>query len=377
MTIDDVGLRRYAADLPPVSHFVTLGEGDTPLLHLGRMAAELGLRRLSAKVESANPTGSYKDRVAAMSISLAVDRGQHGWIATSSGNAGVSMAAYGRRAGLPGFLCMVSTAPPEKRLPLVPYGIELVAVDGVGDGSLGSTGETLMRRVRDAAQRHSLFLAITANAFNPDGMRGIDTIGYELAEQVPEATHVYVPSGGGGLLTSLARGLRHRAVPARVIACQPAGCAPLVRFLDGEINTPAIEQCESQISALQLPKPPDGPAAVAATAGSGGWGTSVTDDEILTAQRRLARSEGLFAEPAGAAGLAALIADVRSGRVGRDDHPVIVLTGAGWKDLGRFGAAADRIPVVSVDDVSQRVDTWVAENRHRPTFPLDTEVTNA
>lgn len=357
------GLGRFAADLPAVSRYVTLGEGGTPLLALDRLAARFGLAGLSAKVESANPTGSYKDRVAAMSLSLALDRGNPGWIATSSGNAGLAFAAYGVRAGLPGFLCVVAGAPPGKLIPLVPYGIGLAAVTDVGDGGSGRSGAGLMELVRDAARRHELFLGITANRYNPDGMRGIETIGYELAEQLPDTTQVYVPTGGGGLLASLARGLAHRGVPAAVVACQPAGCAPIVRFLDGELARPVIERCDTRVSALQLPEPPDGDLAVAAVIGSGGWGTSVSDEETLAAQRLLAATEGLFVEPASATGLAAVIRDVAAGRLGGTDHPVLVLTGAGWKDLDRFAAAAERIPEVGLDGVAERVDRWAGEVR--------------
>lgn len=354
------GLCRFAADLPAVDRLVSLGEGDTPLLPLDALARQLGLRALSGKVESLNPTGSYKDRVAAMSLSLALQRGHRGWIATSSGNAGLSFAAYGARAGLPGFLCVVSSAPAEKRIPLVPYGIGLAAVDGVGHGTSGSAGTALMEQVRAAALRHGLFLGITANAFNPDGMRGIDTIGYELAEQAPDATQVYVPTGGGGLLVSVARGLAHRGATPKVVACQPAGCAPVARFVEGGIGEPVVARCDTDVSALQLPNPPDGVTAADAVAASAGWGCAVGDTDILAAQRLLARVEGVFVEPASATALAALIADVERGRVGPDDHPVLILTGAGWKDLGRFAADAGRLPTVPLDAVTARIEDWAA-----------------
>lgn len=353
-------LHRFAADLPAVDTYVTLGEGDTPVVSLDALARRLGLSRLSAKLEFLNPTGSYKDRVAAMSVSLARQHGNVGWIATSSGNAGMAMAAYGARAGLPGFLCLVASAPTEKRLPLMPYGITVCAVDGVGARSSGSTESGLFEAVCDGARRHGLYLGITAHAYNPDGMRGIDTISYELAEQTPDLTHVYVPTGGGGLLVAVARGLRHRDLDARVIACQPEGCAPIARFLAGETDTPQVDRCASDISALQLPHPPDGRLAVDAVRASGGWGTAVSDEAILSAQRLLAGTEGVFVEPAAAAGLAALLRDVDEGRVGADDHPVLVLSGAGWKDLGRFAADTARLATIALDEVHGRVDTWAA-----------------
>ncbi|MFC0530309.1 pyridoxal-phosphate dependent enzyme [Phytohabitans kaempferiae] len=354
------GLGRFAADLPAVDEFVSLGEGDTPLIPLDVLARRLGLRHLSAKMESLNPTGSYKDRVAAMSLSLARQRGDTGWIATSSGNAGLAMAAYGTRAGLPGFLCLVASAPLEKRLPLMPYPIGLVAVDGVGRQSTGTSESVLFDHVCAAAERHRLFLGVTAHAFNPDGMRGIDTIGYELAEQAPDATHVYVPTGGGGLLVAVARGLRHRNHPARVVVAQPEGCAPIVRFLDGEVPRPAVDRCDTDISALQLPHPPDGQLAADAVLHSRGWGTAADDKAILSAQRLLAATEGVFVEPASAATVACLLADVERGRITADDHPVLLMSGAGWKDLGRFAEDVDRLPMVDLAGVPDRVDAWAA-----------------
>lgn len=361
MSSDSHGLRRFARDLPEVGEFVTLGEGGTPLIQLGTLAAELGLAGLSAKMETANPTGSYKDRVAAMTVSLARHRGYRGWIGTSSGNAGLAMAAYGARAGLPGFLCMVSSAPQEKRLPLMPYDIGLIAVDGVGDGGSATAATRLLDEVSKAAERYELFLCITTNAHNPDGMRGIDTIGYELAEQAPATTHVYVPTGGGGLLASLARGLAARSVPSAVVACQPRGCAPIARHLAGEIEQPAVESCDSNISALQLPRPPDGQLAVDAVRASAGWGTAVEDEAILDAQRRLAVAEGIFVEPAAAAGLAALLEDRKHGLIGPDHHPVLILTGAGWKDQGRFAEQARQIRTSNVDAVPDAIGDWARQ----------------
>lgn len=350
------GLARFAADLPAVEEFVDLGEADTPLLCLDSLAQTLKVKRLSAKMESQNPTGSYKDRVAAMSMSLARQLRNSGWIATSSGNAGLAMAAYGTRAGLPGFLCLMASAPLEKRLPLMPFGIGVIAVDTLTRQPRGSG--SLREQVSAAASRHNLFLGITAHAFNPAGMRGIDTIAYELAEQVPAATHVYVPTGGGGLLAAIARGLIHRGMAAKVIACQPTGCAPIVDFLRGLIPVPEIERCASEISALQIPRPPDGELASEAVTKSRGWGTRADDDDIIAAQGLLAATEGLFVEPAAAAGLAALMRDLEQGRIGEDDHPVLVLTGAGWKDFSRLGTTAGQIPAVDLGEVTERIDKW-------------------
>ncbi|MTD58991.1 pyridoxal-phosphate dependent enzyme [Amycolatopsis pithecellobii] len=358
MTHTQRGLARFAADLPAVQDFVHLGEGNTPLLPLSALASRLGMSELHGKLETVNPTGSYKDRVAAMSVSLARSQGLRGWIATSSGNAGVAMAAYGARAGLPGFLCLVASAPIEKKLPLVPYPVHVLAVSGIGHQGDGATGKRLFEEVRRAGEIHHLYLGVTAHAFNPQGMRGCDTIAYELAEQLPEASHVYVPVGGGGLVAAMTRGFAHREMRVRTIACQPAGCAPIARFLEQEIVAPEVARCASEISGLQLPHPPDGLLAAESVLRSGGWGTCAEDTAVLAAQRLLVETEGVFVEPAAAVPLAALIADLENGRIDRDARVVLVLTGAGWKDLKRFADEADRIRVSGLDEVSERIDEW-------------------
>lgn len=337
---------------------MSLGEGGTPLVDLPTLAAHLGVGRLRAKLESLNPTGSYKDRIAAMSLSLALQRGKAGWIATSSGNAGVAMAAYGSRAGLPGCLCMVASAPAEKRLSIMPYAVEVLSVNGVGRGATKAAERGLFAEVEAAAQRHNLYLGISAHKFNPEGMRGADTIGFELAEQAPGMSHVYVPTGGGGLLTAIARGLRKREVPAKVIACQPAGCGPIARYLAGEIDQPHIDGCTSEISALQLPSPPDGLLAAEAVCTSQGWAGAVADEAILEAQRVLASTEGVFAEPASAAALAVLVDDVRRGFLDSCSEVVLVVTGAGWKDLNRFSDDAAGTSPIAVEQVAESVAKW-------------------
>lgn len=351
------GIGRFAHQLPPVGEFVTLGEGNTPCLPLPRLARQLGLARLSAKLEVANPTGSYKDRVAAMSISLARHHQHAGWIATSSGNAGMAMAAYGARAGLAGFVCLVATAPPEKRACLLPYGVQVVAVEGIGINATATDTATLFEQVRAAAQKYDLYLGVTAHTFNPDGMRGVDTIGYELHEQLPDATHIYIPTGGGGLLAAVARGLAHHHHSASIICCQPSGCAPVVRHLEG--HTGWLQTCETSISGLQIPNPPDGILAAAAVTASRGWGTAVDDDAILHAQHLLASTEGLFVEPAAATALAALIQDLATCRLAPDTYPVLLLTGAGWKDLRRPHPAGPPVPLVKAADVAQHVADWM------------------
>lgn len=328
-----------------------LGEGGTPLIELRRLAARWGLARLWAKAEHLNPTGSYKDRIAAATMRAALEQGRRGWVGTSSGNGGAAMSAYGCRAGLPGALCVLADAPAEKLASIRPYRVLLI--------TLGRMGPDVMAELSRIAGAENLMLTITAHAYNPIGMRGADGIGAEIAAACPQVTHLYVPAGGGGLLVATARGAAGAGLAARVVAAQPAGCAPIVRYLRGEVGRPVIERWSTDISGLQLPAPPDGMAAAAMVTASGGWGADVPDEDTWQAQDELARAEGIFVEPASALALAAVRRDVMAGRVGSADQPCVVLTGAGLKDLRRFTAAAAE-GSVAAGDLHRRISDHLA-----------------
>jgi len=326
---------------------LTLGEGNTPVLPLTGLATSLGLDEISAKAEWMNPTGSYKDRIAAATIDDALRRGMRGWIGTSSGNGGASMSAYGAKAGLPGFLCIAADAPAEKVRSIVPYGATLIPMSQLGIAEMDA--------IRELAVQYHLKLSVTAYRYNPEGMAGTEAIGVELLAQ-GDFTHVYVPAGGGGLLVAVARGLGG-ASNARVICAQPAGCDPIVRYLDHDIAEPRIDSCNSTISGLQLPAPPDGELAASAVLESGGWGSSVSDADAWSMQDYLATREGIFVEPASALAVAALANDVRSGRLPSSARPVAVLTGSGLKDLRRFSSGTGYAGrTFTIDDLRRRLE---------------------
>ena len=325
---------------------LSLGEGNTPVLSLTALARLLGIDEIWAKAEWMNPTGSYKDRIAAATIEDALRRGLRGWIGTSSGNGGASMSAYGAKAGLPGFLCIAADAPPEKVRSIVPYGATLLPMAQLGIAEMDA--------IRELAAEYRLKLSVTAYRYNPEGMSGTESIGSELRNQ-GDFTHVYVPAGGGGLLVAVARGLG-KSSTTRVICAQPAGCDPIVRFLNREIAEPRIASCNSTISGLQLPAPPDGELAASAVRESNGWGCSVSDADAWSMQDYLATQEGIFVEPASALAAAALANDVRSGRLPSSARPVVVLTGSGLKDLRRFNSTPGRAEqTFTIDDLRLRL----------------------
>jgi threonine synthase len=321
---------------------LSLGEGDTPMLQLSAIASRCSVAEVWAKAEWMNPTGSYKDRIASATMGAAIRSGARGWVGTSSGNGGAAMSAYGARTGLPGFLCVAADAPPEKLQSIAPYGAAQLP--------MAELGLTEMDAIERLAHEYELQLAITAYRYNPEGMAGAEAIGEEITHQ-GVFTHVYVPTGGGGLLVAVARGLaRGAAGSPKVVCTQPAGCAPIARHLAGELPAPKVDACETVISGLQLPAPPDGVLATAAVRASGGWGCAVSDEATWAAHDLLARTEGVFVEPASALAVAAIIDDVATGRLTASDRPVAVLTGTGLKDLRRYAPTRRDAPM-HIDDL--------------------------
>jgi len=327
-----------------------LGEGQTPVLSLTSLARHFGLPRISAKAEYLNPTGSYKDRIAAATIKDAVQRGHTGWIGTSSGNGGAAMSAYGSRAGLPGFLCIPTSTPPEKLKSIVPYGTTLFLMSEIGMREMDS--------IKNLADEFNLKMSVTAYQYNPEGMKGAELIGSELRAQ-GSFTHVYVPTGGGGLLVAVARGLHDESQTSPKIVCaQPTGCGPISRHLQNELNVPVISSCESMISGLLLPDPPDGILATEAVHRTDGWGCLVDDKNTYAMQDLLAQIEGIFVEPASALALAAMIQDFRQGLISESDNPLVILTGSGLKDLRRFGKPESvSTHVASLSDLKSKLET--------------------
>ena len=357
------GIAKFAELLPDAGgrQFVTLGEGDTLLIRLKRLGQDIGVPNLYAKLEGFNPTGSYKDRIAAMSMTLALAAGKQGWIATSSGNGSTSLGAYGARAGLPGLLLMVPSAPREKLVPSRTFGPQVVLVDGIGTDGTPDSSKKLYSAVRDAAQAHDLFVGVTAHSFNPDGMRGADTIAYELCEGGSSPEHCYVPTGGGGLVSAVGRGFIESGADTKVVATQPSGCAPIARVLKGELERPTVDNVATVVSGLQLPVPPDGELAINTIQRTGGWGTHIEDEAVFKAQSDLAVREGIFVEPACATALAAAAADRREGRLPEDAEVVLVLTSTGLKDLSAAERRLAPLRRCVPEEVREVAETWANE----------------
>lgn len=313
---------------PPSS--ISLGEGDTALLEAtsSRLNGPGG-PTVCFKAEYQNPTGSFKDRIAAMSTAIIRRDKLIGAVGTSSGNGGASIAAQSARAGFPVMLFTVSGIVDRKLQQILAHGAQANIVAELGSSFEGV--EEVAETIAAMAAEQGWLAYLTGARYAPEAMRGAETISFELGEQRRTATAVYVPIGGGGLLASIWRGYQRlsQSTP-RLVGVQPAGCPTLNRALAGSFG-PLDEALTTTISGLQVPVLFDFDATTAIS-GSGGHVVEVSDQQTWDAQTILAREEGHFVEPAGATALAGVLADLESGELSDNDEVIVILSGAGHKD---------------------------------------------
>ena len=317
-------LERYAELLPVTEKTprVTLGEGGTPLVRSRVLGDELGLEALYFKLELTNPTGSFKDRGMVMATAKAVEDGATAAICASTGNTAASMAAYAARYGMRAYVVVpagrVATG---KLAQAVAHGAEIVTVEGSFDDALTV--------VRALAERYPVALL---NSVNPHRIAGQKTAAFEVVDDLGEAPDILaIPVGNAGNITSYWAGfieyqrLERSSRRPRMWGFQAEGAAPLVQ------GAP-VEHPETVATAIRIGNPASWQGAISARDESGGSITSVSDDEILEAYRRLASDEGVFCEPASAASVAGLFAQVRAGESLEGLTAVCVITGSGLKD---------------------------------------------
>ena len=351
--------RELISDLDEAD-IVSLGEGATPLLPSRAIGDSLGIDRLFFKLESCNPTGSYKDRFASAAVSHMLKRGQRSCLATSSGNTGSALAAYCARAGLPLLVVLVDGTPPGKLMQMAAHGAELIMVAGFGlDPQISAK---CFAHLEARCRQEDAALQVSAFKFSPDGMDGVKSLGLELAEAVSEVRHVFMPAGGGGLALAVIHGfeLAHgqgmiHAMPA-VHVVQPAGCATIAGPLARGEESAVEVNCTSKISGLQVGNVIDGNETLQAARQIGGDGFLPSDSQIYAAQKRLAREEGIFCEPAGATALAGLALAAERKHIERHEPTMCVITGIGFKDPDSAQKLADSSDVerVKLDDYLSR-----------------------
>lgn len=296
-------IERYRDRLPIATStpIVSLGEGSTPLLRLPRVSERLGAD-VYVKWEGANPTGSFKDRGMTVAISKALETGAHAVVCASTGNTAASAAAYAARAGLAAVVLQPAGAVAAGKL------AQARAVGAHVLDVLGSFDEALdAARALEARGTHVL-----VNSLNPHRLEGQKTAAFEIVEELGGAPDVLaLPYGGGGNVCAYARGFVE------------AG-AGMPRILAGE----AAQRATTVASAIRIAEPVHAREAEQAVHASDGAVVPLPDETILEAWRELALREGVFCEPAAAAGLAALGPD----RLERGVSVVCVVTGHGLKD---------------------------------------------
>ena len=316
-------IRRYRGWLPeiPEDAVTTIGEGDTPLIEAPTLSERVGAR-LFLKFEGMNPTASFKDRGMTVAMSRAVASGSRVCVCASTGNTAASAAAYAARAGIRCIVVVpVGKIALGKAVQVLAHGARIVQIEGNFDAALEISQQL-------AAERDDVTLV---NSVNPDRIEGQKTAAFEVCEVLgapPDA--MALPVGNAGNITSYWKGFsewraggRSDAAP-RMLGFQAEGASPLVAGHD-------FENPETVASAIRIGAPASREGALNAAGESGGAIESVTDDEILSAQTLLAREEGVFCEPASAAGLAGLLKLAREER-GPEGTVVSVLTGHGLKD---------------------------------------------
>jgi threonine synthase len=313
------------------SPIFSLNEGGTPLVRCDNLGRELGVKKLWVKFDGTNPTGSFKDRGMTVGITKAREIGMRTVTCASTGNTSASLAAY---AGLAGMKCVVLVPGGKvalgKLAQAMMHGAVVVSVRGNFDDALDL--------VMKSSERLGLYVL---NSVNPFRIEGQKTAAFEICDQLggrsPEL--LYIPVGNGGNSAAYWKGFAEyealgvvRGHPV-IRGIQAEKSAPIAEmFSSGSDRINPVEKPETVATAIRIGNPANWKKTFRAIKESGGYASAVSDAEILEAQSMLAKLEGIFTEPAGAASLAGLAKDMKSGRADRSQECVCVCTGHGLKD---------------------------------------------
>ena len=333
---------RDRLDLPDGTPTITLREGGTPMVQSEWLSGLLGAE-VWLKVEGDNPTGSFKDRGMTVALSVAVGQGAKAVVCASTGNTSASMAAYAARAGIkPLVLVPEGKISAGKLAQAIVHGAQVIMVRGNFDDCL--------RLSRGLAEDYPVALV---NSVNPMRLEGQKTGSFEIVDFLGDAPDIHVlPTGNAGNISAYWKGYLEYAASGEstrkpvMRGWQAFGAAPLV---DGA----PVPNPETRASAIRIGNPASWKLAVAAAEQSGGLFRKVTDEQILTAQRELASRDGVFVEPASAAGVAGLVLEHAEGADVRGKQIVVTVTGHGLKDidtvLSTFTDLVDNVVDADVD----------------------------
>ncbi|MDM5330587.1 threonine synthase [Neobacillus sp. CF12] len=315
-------IEAYKEFLPVNSEtpMLTLNEGNTPLVKLERLSKELDVE-LFVKLEGANPTGSFKDRGMVMAVAKAAESGSKTVICASTGNTSAAAAAYAARAGL---RCIIVI--PEGKIALgklaqaMMYGAEIISIEGNFDQAL--------QMVRNISKEQPITLV---NSVNPFRLEGQKTAAFEVCDQLGFAPDILaIPVGNAGNISAYWKGFKeysnHKGTGLpKMYGFEAAGAAALV-------HNRVFENPETIATAIRIGNPASWDLAVSAVQESNGLFDEVSDDEIVAAYKKIAVSEGIFAEPASCASIAGVLKSIQKGKIEKGSKIVAVLTGNGLKD---------------------------------------------
>ncbi|MEM2094303.1 MAG: threonine synthase [Candidatus Bathyarchaeia archaeon] len=324
---------RYSELLPvsDVSKAIDIGAGYTALRKCVRLGECLGLKNLYVKDDTVNPTGSFKDRPAAVAVSTALQFGMKAVGCASTGNLAASVAAHAAIASLKCYVFVPTGIEMNKIVQATTYGATIISVKGTYDDAN-----------RLAAQAGDAYgLALANINIRPYYVEGSKTLAFETCEQLGWKTPdlAVIPVGSGALLCAIQKGFEElnklgliNSSGPRLVGVQPEGCSPVVNaFRTGAEDVHPVEEPRTVAKSLAIGDPGDGVYALKLIRKTGGVAESVTDEEILQGIRLLAKTEGVFSEPAGGVSIAVLRKLLEYGKISRDEVIVCYVTGNGLK----------------------------------------------
>lgn len=328
----DFNLWRYREFMPvEYKRVVSLQEGGTPLYRARRIAEKLGLKEVYIKNEGANPTGSFKDRGMTVGVTKALELGAKAVGCASTGNTSASLAAYSARAGIKCYVLLPSGKIALGKLAqAILHGAKVIAIKGNFDVALSL--------IREASETFGIYLL---NSINPWRLEGQKSEAFEIADQLDfEAPdRVVLPMGNCGNISAIWKGFREfeeagliKEMP-KMTGIQASGASPVVKAVkDGKAEVEPEYNPETIATAIRIGAPVNAPKALRAIRESGGTAEAVSDEEILEAQKLIARELGVGVEPASAASVAGLKKLVEAGEIDKEERVVCITTGHALKD---------------------------------------------
>ncbi len=310
---------------------IDLGAGFTPLHKSIGLAERLGLKNLYIKNDTVNPSFSFKDRPATVAVSKSIEFNLNAVGCPSTGNLAAATAAHAARAQIPCYIFVPSDIEPNKIVQASAYGAQVVAVKGTYDDA--------NRLLTQVADRYKIGVVnVNIRSYYVEGSK---TLGFEVSEQLgwEAPDHAIVPTASGALLCAISKGFEEmvkvgllKECNTKITAAQGAGCAPIVEaFKKGEDNITPIESPKTIAKSLAIGDPGDGQYALRVIRRSKGYAEDPSDQEIIDGIRLLAKTEGIYTEPAGGVSIASLKRLVDDGSISADENVVCFVTGNGLK----------------------------------------------